>query len=108
MKNIFITATPWDVKSLYQESSTPARRALLGYMLKTGNTNDSVLGGAFSLVRDVEMRNGKLYRVIPQVSRSQEKEIIAIAETAMAGGLKSFALTKREIKRTLRHISDFI
>jgi hypothetical protein len=108
MKTITINAIPWDVKSLYQESSTPTRRALLGYMLKTGNTNDATLGGAFSLIRDIEMRNGKLYRIVSQVSHKQEKEIISIAETAMAGGLKSFALTKREIKSTLRHISDFI
>ena len=108
MKTIFITATPWDVKSLYQESSTPARRALLGYMLKTGNANDPILGGAFSLIRDIEMRNGRLYRITPQVSLQKEKEIIAIAETTMAGGLKGFTLSKREIKRALRNISDFI
>ena len=108
MKPIEINAIPWDVKSLYQEAKTPALRALFGYMLKTGNTNDPTLGGAFSLIRDIEMCNGNIYRIIPAVSRSKEKEIITIAETAMAGKLKGFALTKMEIRISLKYVSDFI
>lgn len=107
MTKIIITATPWDTKSLYQESTSPALRALLGYMVKTGNTNDVILGGAFSLIRAIEMCNGKLYRLVSSLPKEQANEIVMVAEGAMAGNLKGFAFTQREIKKILKHISAF-
>ena len=109
MKIIKVMETVYDIKTLYKEASTQAQRALVGYMLKTGKTNDVILGGAFTLVKDVERCKGKLYKLITRTAAEEnEKQIISIAETAMAGGFNQFALSKREIRRTLKRIANYV
>lgn len=108
MRNIKVIETVWDIKSLYKEATTPARRALAGYMLKTGKTNDLLLGAAFTLLREVERCKNRLYNLSFAVMPEEEKQIVAAVEIAMNGGFKKFALSKREIKRTLKRINDYV
>ena len=108
MKNIKIVETVWDIKSLYKEANTPARRALAGYMLQTGKTNDVILGGAFSLLRDIESCKGKVYRLESGTTPRNEKLIISNVELAIGGGLNKFALKEREIRKTLKRINDYV
>lgn len=94
------TSTYANIKDFYLDSTTPELRALLGYMLKTGNVHNPTLGGAFFVLRDIQCSNG-LYVLIPRVPQGKLKQILDIVDAAYAGDLREFALTPKEIRETL-------
>ena len=108
MTIIHVSEMGWDIKSLYSNADTKAKRGLMGYMMRTGRSDDLVFGGAFALVRDIEAYSchGNVYKL--SICSPRAKEIIAIAETAMAGGFDKFAFSKREIRRIGRRINDIL
>lgn len=108
MKTIKVMESGWNLKLLYSEAiETKARRGLFGYMLRTGRCDNTVLGGAFYLLRQLESVWGKeAYTLKLESNSATAKEIIAVAEFAMAGGFDRFAPTRREMMRTMKALSE--
>lgn len=106
MKSISVMDTYWDLKRLYQEAAaSKARRGLFGYMLKTGRTDNTIFGGAFKLVCDLEdVPKHSAYKL--KIESASGKEIIAAAEVALAGGFDQFAPPIKEIKKTCRALKN--
>ena len=104
MKTIKVMETKWDILPLYQAAITKASRGLLGYMIKTGRSDDLIFGGAFSLLREIESCHG-LYRL---KLHGNYKEIIYITEIAQNGGFDKFAISKTEIKRITNMLGDIM
>ena len=104
MKNIQITEGAWCLKSLYQAANTPATRALVGYMLKTCKAENVIYGGALYLLKDIEACKGNIYYLELCTNANDAKKIIHIAEKSLEGKYKHFALSKREIRKTLKRI----
>lgn len=107
MKNIKVTETKYDLKSMYRKATNLSERALLGYMLKAGLTNDVIFGGAFAVLCAVERCTG-LYKLLPYCdSRESEKQILYIVECAMDGEWDDFAISQKEINHSLRRLSEY-
>lgn len=105
MKNIQIIEGAWNLKSLYKEANTPAKRALVGYMVKTCKADDATFGGALYLLRDIETRKGnEIYYLELCTKANKAKQIVHITEMALEGKYKHFALSKREIKKMIKHL----
>lgn len=104
MKTVKVQESGWDLKFLYKEAiQTKARRGLFGYMLRTGRCDNTVLGGAFYLLRQLESVWGKeAYTLKMETNEATAREIIAVAEFAMAGGFDQFAPSRREMSRTIK------
>ena len=103
MKVITVSARTWDIKSMYQEAKTPARRALAGYIIKAGKTNDPIYGAAFTMLRGLEVCNGTqhIYDIDFKCSNEDKTQIIRIVEATRSGSLNSFSLSRREINHIL-------
>lgn len=99
MKLIYVMETKWDIENLYASATTKAQRSLLGYMIKTGRSDDLIFGGAFAMLRDVE-NCATLYRLT--INTNHYKDIIKIAQEAKQGTFRRFAFSKREIRHILR------
>lgn len=107
MKNIKVEETLYDLKSMYRKAQTDAERALLGFMLKAGLTNDTVFGGAFAVLHAVENCKG-LYKLLPYCnSKENEKKIIFIVEKALDGEWDDLAISKKDIAYNLKRIADY-
>ena len=107
MTIIQIKGTSWNIRTLYKNANSKSTRALLGYMMKTGQTNNTILGGAFALLRDLECCNG-LYTLHPCDTKESVKEIVAVAEATKAKAFKKFALSRREINKVRKQIKDLM
>lgn len=107
MKNIKVQETLYDVKSMYRKANTNAERALLGFMIKAGLTNDTIFGGAFAVIHAVENCHG-LYRLLPYCdSKENERKIIYIVEKALDGEWDDFTISKKDIAYYLKRIADY-
>lgn len=102
MKTVKVMECGWDLKFLYREAiRTKPRRGLFGYMLRTGRCDNLTFGGAFYLLQQLESVWGKeAYNL--KLESAVAKEIIAIAEVALAGGFDKFAPSKREMANTIK------
>ena len=103
MNTIIVTEGAWSLRTLYLSANTPSKRALVGYMLKTRRADDMVYGGALYLLRDIETCKG-IYYLKPECEMHKAKQIIHITEMALAGQYNRFALSKREIRKILKHM----
>lgn len=104
LKNIQIIEGAWCLEALYKEANTPAKRALVGYMLKTCKADNTLYGGALYLLRDIESCKGNIYCLEPCMNADKAKKIIHIAEMSLEGKYKRFTLSKREIRKMLKHL----
>ena len=105
MKTIKVMECGWDLKYLYKEAiQTKARRGLFGYMLRTGRCDNTTLGGAFYLLKQLEPVWGKVAYELKKYPNNGDvaKEIIAVAEFALAGGFNGFAPSCSEMKKTIK------
>ena len=109
MKTIKIYDTVYDIKELYRKANTPAQRALAGYMIKSGQTSNPIFGGAFRFLREVEhcLRTEEIYEIYSLVDSNIKKQIIHIAQIAIDGELDKFALSEKEIRDTLKNLSEY-
>lgn len=105
MKEFKIADTYWNIGSLYSAAhKSKARRGLFGYMLFTGRIYDTILGGGFRLLMDMEtLGKGECYSLDASGS-SNAREIIAVVEVAMAGGFSRFEVPAWEIRKTAKTI----
>lgn len=108
MKIINVTECGYNIKCLYEKANSPARRALMGYMIKTGRSDDLTFGGAFALLEELEGLGKEVYKLSIGTSSEKAKEIIAIVEVAQAGGFNKFAMSKTEIRKTSKRIKELL
>ena len=106
MKTFRVSQKYWATSELYAQAyQSKARRALFGYMLYTGRLYDTVFGGAFQLLIDLEsLEKGECYRLIQ--GKKDIREIVATTEVAIAGGFNYFMVPAREIRRTGRLLEN--
>jgi hypothetical protein len=98
----------YDTTTLYKKANTDAQRAMLGYIIKSGKTNDPIFGGAFALLRSIERcnNNGEIYKLYPIVDEATEKKIVHVAQMALDGKLDKFAINETERNRTLKYLCE--
>ena len=108
MKIIKIFDTVCDTQTLYSKATTDSLQALAGYIIKSGQTNDPVLGGAFVFLRNIERCNatGEIYKLYSMVDDQTERKIIHAAQLALDGKLDRFIISETECKRTLKCLSE--
>lgn len=107
MKSIKVTEIQYDLKSMYRKANSLSERALLGFMLKAGLTDDVIFGGAFAVLCAVERCKG-LYKLLPYCdSKENERKILYVVECALDGEWDDFAISQKEINYNLRRIADY-
>lgn len=108
MKTIKVMCATTDIRTLYKRARTPAQRALLGYMIKTGEINNSVFGGAYNLLHGIEwcMEENIIYRLFPIEDSNTVKKIVSVAQSALDGEYDAFSFTAREIDNIIRCMND--
>lgn len=99
---IRVMETGNDIRCLYRQATTPNQRALLGYMVRKGRTDDTILGGALHLLREIERaeRKGSVYHL--SLETPYAKRIIEWVELAQFGALDRFALSPFEVQKCIR------
>lgn len=99
MKIIRVMETGNDIRCLYRQATTPNQRALLGYMVRKGRTDDTILGGALHLLREIEAaeRNRVVYHL--SIETPYARRIIEWVELTQFGALDRFALSKHEVMK---------
>lgn len=108
MKTIKVMPTAYNIKSLYRNAVTVEQRELLGYMIRTGRTDNAILGGAFCLLGELnEITKTETY-AFDLKNEEVAREIIAIAEAARARVFKKFGISKREVRKTSKNISNIL
>lgn len=108
MKTIKTMEIIIDPLTMYKQTKTPAQRALAGYIMKSGNAYDSIFGGAFHLLRQVEryMELKEIYYIMPCSGAESIKQIVHIAQSAIDGDLDQFAMTEKEIANTIKYLQE--
>jgi len=109
MKIVKLYDTVYDIRTLYRKANTPAQRALVGYIIKAGMTQDTIFGGAFQLLCDVErcMSNETIYTIHSYVDRETENKISYVAQLALDGKFDAFTLRKADMDAIVRNLADF-
>lgn len=108
MKTINVIPTTYDIKCLYRNANTREHRELLGYMMQTGRTDNLTLGGAFYLLSELNNLPKAETYTLTWENAEMATEIIAVAEAARARAFKRFAISKREVARTSKNISNIL
>lgn len=104
MKTIKVMTTTADVRTLYKRAKTSAQRALLGYMVKTGEIANPIFCGAFNVLRNIEwcMDGEEIYTLYPMEDSVTVTKIINVAQSALDGDFNSFTFSTREIDNIIR------
>ena len=101
MKIIRVMETGNDIRCLYRQATTPNQRALLGYMVRKGKTDSTILGGALHLLKEIEMaeRNNMVYRL--SIETPYARDMIEWVELTQFGALNRFALSPLEVQKCI-------
>lgn len=102
MKIIRVMETAMPVRTIYTKATTPNQRALLGYIIRKGYTDDYVMLGALHLLREIEKANERkvLYQLCPETHNA--KYIIECCELAQQGAFDRFTMPAREIRKCIK------
>ena len=102
MKIIRVMETAIPTRIIYSKATTPNQRALLGYIIRKGYTEDYVALGAFHLLREIESANRN--RILYQLSMESPNAewIVECCELAQQGAFDKFALSPMEIQKCIR------
>ena len=109
MKTIKVMSTVYDIRTLYKSAKTPAQRALVGYMTKTGVTTDPIFGGAFKVLRSIEwcMEGEVIYSLYPLEDSVTHKKILHVAQLALDGEFNDFSIKAKEIENIIKYMNNF-
>jgi hypothetical protein len=104
MKTIKVVTAKSDIHTLYKRAGSSAQRALLGYMVKTGAVSNSILCGAFNVLRGIErcMYDKEIYRLYPVEDSATVSKIVDIAQSALDGEFDSFSFSAKEIDNIIK------
>ena len=102
MKIIRVMETAIPIQTIYTQAKTKSQRALLGYIVKKGFTDDYIAIGAFHLLREVENANKSklLYQLC--MDEPNAEHIVQCCELAQQGAFRRFAISAREIRKCVR------
>ena len=108
-KIIKLYDTIYDIRTLYRKANTPAQRALASYIVKAGMTNDSIFGGAFKLLCDVEFCTSSkdIYKINCYVDSETESKITYVAQMALDGKFDCFMMKKSEMDAIVKALAEF-
>lgn len=97
----------FDTLTLYKRANTNAQKALAGYIIKSGKTNDRVLGGAFHVLRKIEycVEEGEIYELYNLLDSSEKRKILDYAQMALDGDLDAYMITEAERKNMIKHLA---
>lgn len=101
MKIIRVMETAYNPKSFYNNANTLHQRALLGYMVRKGKMDSTILGGALHLLREIERAesNNEIYVIRCETPHAQS--IIEWTELAKTGALDKFAFSTMEVRKCI-------
>ena len=102
MKIIRVMETGSNIHYLYEHAKTPNQRALLGYIIRKGYSDDLVFGGAFHLLREIERAKAKNIVYKLSIETPYGRQIIECAELAQQGAFNRFTLSAREVRKCIR------
>lgn len=102
MKIIKVTEYGCPMDCLYKNIKTPTQRALLGYIIRGGYTDDYVVLGALRLLKEIEKADKERHLYQLHMDSPYAEEIIEYCEITRQGGFKKFALSSYEVRRNLR------
>lgn len=108
MKTIKVMPTTYNIKSLYRNAISCEQRELLGYMIKTGRTDNSILGGAFHLLGELDKISKTETYAFSWEEENDATDIISIAEAARARAFKKFGISKREVRKINKNIKNLL
>ena len=102
MITIRVMETAMPIRTIYHNATTPNQRALLGYIIRKGYTEDYVALGALHLLGEIEKANKN--KVLYQLSLESPyaEYIIECCELAQNGAFNDFALSPMEVKKCIR------
>lgn len=102
MKIIRVMETATPIERIYRQANTPNQRALLGYIIRKGYTDDYVLLGALHLLREIERANESkmLYQLLLDGINAQY--IVDFCELAQQGAFNPFAMSATEIRKCIK------
>lgn len=97
----------FETLTLYKRASTEAQRALAGYIIRSGKTNDSILGGAFHILCKVERCNkeGEIYELYNLLSATEKRKALEYVQMALDGDFDAFMFNETERKNMIKHLS---
>ena len=109
MKIVKLYDTTYDIRTMYRKANTPAQRALVGYIIKAGKTQDPIFGGAFKLLCDVErcMSNEEIYIIHSYVDKETETKVSHVAQLALDGKFDCFTIRKADMDNIAKALADF-
>ena len=104
MKTIKVMSAKNDIRTLYKKAKTFAQRALIGYMVKTGEITNPIYGGAFNLLHSIEwcMDEDVIYRLYPLEDSVTVSKIVDIAQSALDGNFNSFSFSAKEVDNIIK------
>ena len=97
MKIITVMEAAHTPQNIYSKANTKHSRALVGYMMRSGNIDNTIFGGALSLLRDIEdaRRENHIYQLI--INTDKIDDIMSIVEMVRDGKFNRFSISKFEV-----------
>ena len=97
----------FETLTLYKHADTPAQRALAGYIIKSGKANDSILGGAFHVLKKIERCNeeGEIYELYNLLTTTEKRKILDYVQMAFDGDLDAYMFNETERKNMMKHLA---
>lgn len=98
----------YDTIVLYKRASTYAQRALAGYIIHSGKTNDPILGGAFHVLCAIERCNdtGEVYELYNLLSNEEKREILSKVQDALDGKFDKYMFNESTRKNMIKNLSE--
>ena len=97
----------YNTLTLYKRASTSAERAFAGYIIRSGKTNDPILGGAFDVLCKIErcMDTGEVYELYNLLTSEEKRKIIDYVQMAIDGKFDQFAFSETEKRNMIKYLS---
>ena len=98
----------YNTLTLYKQACTENQRALAGYIIRSGKTNDPILGGAFHVLKKIERchEDGVIYDLYNLLSTEEKRKIVNYAQMALDGDFDQFMIPETERRNMIKHLSE--
>jgi hypothetical protein len=98
----------FDTLTLYKRANTDAQRALAGYIIHSGKTNDPILGGAFHVLCRIERCNdtGEIYELFNLLDGDEKRELLDKVQMAMDGDFDKYMFSENTRKNMIRNLTE--
>lgn len=98
----------YDTLTLYKRANTYAQKALAGYIIHSGKTNDPMLGAAFHVLCGIERCNdtGEIYELFNLLSGAEKRNILSKVQDAMDGKFDKYGFSEATRKSMIKNLSE--